>query len=811
MTIKLDLDRLDQQMAARSGHADAPVQRPSMYGAITGQVAVGRYVLQIGDPCGALVREASRAERAHIRSRPTPILLRPKLIRGLLDRRPELATALSALDAGLPIEMSGERGIGKTAVLRHLAHHSRTASFADGIVYVPARHQPFGDLQQLIFEAFYESDGIFKPTEAEIRRVLQEKQALILLDDVDLAQDELEQVLDIAPQSAFAVATRERCLWGEVRSLALKGLPLEDAVLLLEREIERSLEGTERSAAASLCAAIGGHPLRIQQAAAIVREQGRSIEGWARGIGPESLITELMASVDDKQRRALLALTALPGVPLRAQHVSGITAVSDIEPSLMSLVRRGLVVSSQSRHQLAEGVGDRLRRTEDLKPWLNRAITYFTAWVERYRRSPDTLLEESEALLSVQQCAADARRWGEVLRLGQLLEGALVVGARWGAWAITLERCVAAAKAIGDRSVEAWALHEMGTRALCLGEPGVARALLNQAVKLREALSDDAAAAASRRNLGFVLAPASDYSRDRPTTPLDDGLALDSLLLRDETQPAIRIRKKKSVGVVLLASLLFAVFGGALAYWATPAGTSWRSWNVASIGSFLQSGLGGSTASTPNTPVPLRTAPELRVLQFSAVPDRIAPGETVRLCYDVANGTRVRIDPDVGELGGVRRNCVSATPMETTNYVLTAQGTGGASVRQRVVVQVGTIAARESQPEGPGAVPVRSDLEMPAGDPAVTPPAPQAPGTDRASILIFSPRPGSIATGRATQLCYAVSDTLLARVEPGVGEVNPTRTMSCFPVAPVRTTTYKLTAYGRDGYPVRQQLVIVVR
>jgi hypothetical protein len=100
---------------------------------------------------------------------------------------------------------------------------------------------------------------------------------------------------------------------------------------------------------------------------------------------------------------------------------------------------------------------------------------------------------------------------------------------------------------------------------------------------------------------------------------------------------------------------------------------------------------------------------------------------------------------------------------------------------------------------------------MPAGDPAVTPPAPQAPGTDRASILIFSPRPGSIATGRATQLCYAVSDTLLARVEPGVGEVNPTRTMSCFPVAPVRTTTYKLTAYGRDGYPVRQQLVIVVR
>src|SRR5262249_40578083 len=155
-------------------------------------------------------------------------------------------SALSALDAALPIEIIGEPGIGKTAVLRHLAHQPRAASFVDGIVYLTARHQSSSDLLQLIFEAFYESGQICKPTEAAIRRGLQDKQAMILLDDVHLAQHELEQVLDIAPRSAFAVATRERCLWGEVRSLALKGLPAEDAVLLLEREIERSLDITER-------------------------------------------------------------------------------------------------------------------------------------------------------------------------------------------------------------------------------------------------------------------------------------------------------------------------------------------------------------------------------------------------------------------------------------------------------------------------------------------------------------------------------------------------------------------------------------
>ena len=411
MTVERDADRPDYPLSVPGADTNTRGQPPTLYGAIAGRIAVGRYVLQIGEQSGAVVREASRTERAHFHPRPTPILLRPRLIRGLLDRRTELAAALSALDAGMPIEATGEPGIGKTAVLRHLAHHPRTASFVDGIVYLAARHQSSADLLQLIFEAFYESDEICKPTDVEIRRGLQDKQALILLDDVQLTQHELEQVLDIAPHSVFAVATRERCLWGEVRSIALKGLPVEDAVLLLEREIERALDVAERSAAGSLCAALQGHPLRILQTAAIIRERGISLDECARNIVPAGLMSELMASIEAKERRALLALAAVPGVPLRVQHVSGIAEVLDVEPSLMTLVRRGLVVSSQSRHQLADGVGDQLRRSADLKPWLNRGITYFTAWAERHRRSPGDLLDDSEALLRVQQAATDARRW----------------------------------------------------------------------------------------------------------------------------------------------------------------------------------------------------------------------------------------------------------------------------------------------------------------------------------------------------------------------------------------------------------------
>jgi hypothetical protein len=98
-----------------------------------------------------------------------------------------------------------------------------------------------------------------------------------------------------------------------------------------------------------------------------------------------------------------------------------------------------------------------------------------------------------------------------------------------------------------------------------------------------------------------------------------------------------------------------------------------------------------------------------------------------------------------------------------------------------------------------------------SADVAPIPSEPPAEATPSSSILIFTARPGSIATTRSTQICYAVSGASQARIEPSIGEVDPTPTLSCRRVAPRRTTTYELTAYGRDGRHARQQVVVVVR
>jgi NB-ARC domain-containing protein len=782
MVIKLNLERLDHGSDVPESDSNAASPGRTLYGSIGGQVAVGRYILHIGASCGGVIEQAS-AERSRSHPRPRPILMSPATARGLLDRREELTAALSAVEVGLSIGVSGDRGVGKTAFLCQLAQHAGAAAFVDGVVYLTARHQSSADVRQLIFEAFYESSDVCKPTEPEIRRALQETQALILLDDVELAGNELDQVLNLAPRSAFAIVTGESRPGSEVRAVVLRGLPINDAALLFEREVGRTLSVSERSAAAALCASCEGHPLRIRQVAAIVRDQHVPLEELARDLSLEHLLTEVMASLDEKQRRVLLAMAAIPNVPLQLHHVSGLAEVTDLESSIAMLAQRGLVGRADSRYRLACGVGDRLRQTEDLNPWVNRAITYFTAWAERHRRNQNTLLEDSEALLRVQQHAVEMRRWGEVLRLGQLLECALVVGARWGAWAITLERCFAAAKAMKDRSAEAWALHQSGTRALCLGEAVKARTLLSQALSLRETLDDGDAAAASRRNLSFVLPPSPVIVPERPTTLRADPPALDSLPLREVTGLPVDVAVRKRSHLLPVAALVFLILGG-FAYWSAQSDFSLRSLKLTDIGLVRPRQVAETEVAIATQPQPGRPAggPRPKVLRFSAFPDEIAAGESLGLCYEVANGTRGRIDPEIGEIGSLQSDCVQTRPLQTTTYTLTAESQTGERVRQSVLVRVGA-----------------GDLPSPASV------------ADRANILIFTPRPGSIVTGRATALCYALSGALHARLDPGIGQVTPASALTCVRVAPARTTTYQLTAYGRDGFAVKQQLVLVVR
>ncbi len=482
-------------------------------GEVKGQVAIGSNILQIGSVHGGVVNIAMPGTITPPRPRPKPVFLRPRPFPGLLDRRDETGRVAAALRSAQPIEIDGEPGLGKTSLLRYLAYYAFDTKYPDGIVHLSLRGQSLADVLQALFEAFYELGQPFnvKPTDVQIRYALQDKQALILLDDVDLARDELQVVIDAAPSCALVLTSPERRLWSEGAALVLAGLPLQDALNLIERELGRPLTADERPQAAALCVLLEGHPLRLIQAAAIFREEQHvSALGLLQlnaSAPDKALAARLVASLSEPERQLVAALAALGDVSVRAEHLPGMTGQSDVESILDGLVQRAVLRAEGGGYRLNAPLIQELQQLPDANRWIEKALVYFLDWTEQHRDRFNRIVAEIDVLDRVLDYAVKARHWSEVLRLAMALEGALVLGRRWGAWERVLRMELQAARELRDRPAEAWALHQIGTRALCLEYTSIARNSLIQALRLRESIDDHHGAAVTRHNLNILIGP----------------------------------------------------------------------------------------------------------------------------------------------------------------------------------------------------------------------------------------------------------------------------------------------------------------
>lgn len=491
--------------SAPTGQISAQIQ-----GSVSGQVAVGSYILQIGAVHGGVVNVTPPGQQPLPVARPVPVLLRPRPFPGLLGREMEVATALSALASAAPVEFSGAPGIGKTALLRFLTNDPRTPAYPDGLIYLRAQSEPLMDLLQALWEAFFRCDVPYKPPDVEIRIALQAKRALIVLDDLDLAREEVEALMDAAPGCVFLLASAERHLWSGGCPITLRGLPAEAALALIEQELRRPLRADERPAAVALCAALVS-PLRILQAAALAREDGKSLvevaQHLAPGVPSGATSAPILATLSPVEQQVLAALATLSGASVGTEHIAALSAVSDPAPVLDLLERRQLVQTHSPRYSLTGGLADTLAATWDLAAWRDRTLRYFTGWADAYRQRPDVVREEQHTIFRALDWGMYAGRWDAILRLGGAIEGTLAISARWGAWEQALGWMLTAARATGNQAAAAWALHQLGTRALCLGETAVAFNALDEALRLREFLGDLDGAAVTRHNLSLIYGP----------------------------------------------------------------------------------------------------------------------------------------------------------------------------------------------------------------------------------------------------------------------------------------------------------------
>lgn len=93
---------------------------------------------------------------------------------------------------------------------------------------------------------------------------------------------------------------------------------------------------------------------------------------------------------------------------------------------------------------------------------------------------------ELDASLQLLLGAVSDGRPVEALRLARAAAAPLAIGRRWGAWEQVLTVAGRAATVLDDQPAQAWVLHELGSRALCLDEVDTAHEMLSQALVLRE-------------------------------------------------------------------------------------------------------------------------------------------------------------------------------------------------------------------------------------------------------------------------------------------------------------------------------------
>jgi hypothetical protein len=84
------------------------------------------------------------------------------------------------------------------------------------------------------------------------------------------------------------------------------------------------------------------------------------------------------------------------------------------------------------------------------------------------------------------------------------------------------------------------------------------------------------------------------------------------------------------------------------------------------------------------------------------------------------------------------------------------------------------------------------------------------PVVDRDPPLPVIGQFSAVSKAGQRQLCYAVKGAVTARIEPGVGAVKPSPTLTCVPVSPTKTTEYRLIAQNADGGGVSRSATMVV-
>jgi predicted phage tail protein len=472
----------------------------------TGQVAIGNNIVQeINHNC--IINKITPGEEP-IWERGGKLEVKPRKPKNFLNRTSEIQQLETEIKDENPIIISGPDGIGKSTLIEYLSHLVQVEKFPDGLYHLSALNLKFEDLLQNLFSAFFESNIPAIPNRAQIQNKLREIKALILIDDVMLSKNEMKVILNIAPRCVFLLVSSQLESQNWIDILALEGLPESEAQPLFEEAFDRTFDSDEKELSFEICRLLKGHPETILRLAARVREERTPLSDVVSTLKtepPESIIQESIQTLSEDEKQILFVLAAADGRILPQEHVYSLlpSDVDEVKLALAHLLDRSLIQSHSPAYSLTIPMTELVVKSFALYQSEEALISYFVDWVveQTFDQITDEMLD---TLLAVTKKAAKRKKWSAVIKIGRVIESILFLRGKWKAWEDILHLILEAAKGLGDRKTEAWALHQLGSRLFCLDFKYQAKKLLKQAASIRQNIGDLVGLEVTHHNLSLL-------------------------------------------------------------------------------------------------------------------------------------------------------------------------------------------------------------------------------------------------------------------------------------------------------------------
>lgn len=439
--------------------------------------------------------------------RPRPVVAIGRRMPLLRGRASELDDMSDGIRRSESFEVFAGEGFGKTSLVNMLLHDKPElkGSFADGVVLLSGRSVAPGDLVGALFRAFFSAEQAIALDDGEMLRRLSPVNALIVLDGVDIADEELQEIIALLTTPVFIVTSPRRRLH-DFTSRAIGPLQDEDLVEAAALRLEFELNETDRQLVVQLAHLVDDSPRSWARALELVENREDLVAMVARLDGAREPRAETARLALDQASPAALnvvtLISELKGTGVSEELLEEVLGIDDSSALTVEIESQGLGLMQDGLLTVSDDIADLASEHMDGERVMGAAFGRLLAWSQT--AEPEQLVEEVASLTAFADWALEHDRAEDVVELGRIVDGPLFRKGRWGAAAALLLLVRRAGEICGQPADAAWAMHQMGVRELALGDKAAAKPLLREARSIRHRLGDKAGEALTHEHLKLL-------------------------------------------------------------------------------------------------------------------------------------------------------------------------------------------------------------------------------------------------------------------------------------------------------------------